>query len=51
MKILYTLQIANTFEKILKKNAIYKIKKITYSKWTLRNNFYLKTNKNYLKKY
>ena len=44
------LQIANTFEKILKKNAIYKIKKIAYSKWTLRNNFYLKTKKNYLKK-
>ena len=43
-------QIVEVFEKILKKKARYKIKKIKNNKFLLKNSYFLKTKKDYLKK-
>ena len=43
-------QIVGVFEKILKKKARYKIKKIKNNRLLLKNSHFLKTKKDYLKK-
>ena len=43
-------QIVEVFEKILKKKARYKLKKIKNNKFLLQNSYFLKTKKDYLKK-
>lgn len=42
------LQIVNNFEKILKKKGIYKLQNNKIKKWSLKNNYYIYSKKNYL---
>jgi len=42
------LTIVNNFEKILSKKAIYKLKDIKINKWSLKNNYFVNFDKNYL---
>ena len=42
------LQIVNNFEKILKKKGIYKFKNTKKKKWSLKNNYYVYSKKDYL---
>ena len=42
------LQIVNNFEKILKKKGIYKLQNTKIKKWSLKNNYYIYSKKNYL---
>jgi len=42
------LQIVNDFEKILKKRGIYKFNNTKLGKWSLKNNFFFYSKKNYL---
>ena len=42
------LQIVNDFEKILKKRGIYKFNNTKLRKWSLKNNFFFYSKKNYL---
>jgi len=42
------LQIVNNFEKILKKKGIYKLQNNKIKKWSLKNNYYIYSKKDYL---
>jgi len=42
------LQIVNDFEKILKKRGIYKFNNTKLGKWSLKNNYFFYSKKNYL---
>ncbi len=42
------LTIVNNFEKILSKKAIYELKDIKINKWSLKNNYFVNFDKNYL---
>jgi nucleoside-diphosphate-sugar epimerase len=42
------LQIVNNFEKILKKKGIYKLQNTKIKKWSLKNNYYIYSKKDYL---